>query len=286
MDAGHIFYEQKQKRMMNNITFVCPPNLKIINKLKDKEIVITTHSELEETVTLCDSVIKTNPIEFLWLKQENKLIIDIEPTERWTQYPIRCYAKALGSKEEFLYKFDKFTPLNICFFLPCTIENLTSIQFLTSLGFHTGILFSEMIWEKLLDLFYYHNYTKVGNGTIEPFNYIVKNYKQKQGFNLYSEFGDVYFANPLKYVHIDDDEQLFVIDIFGNKTYLNETLDFFYKLSENEIYKIISQTWKKHFLENTRCVKCPAWRICLGKFHTQESEYPNCSEFFTTLIES
>ena len=286
--AGHIFYEQKQKKKMNNITFVCPLNLKIINKLKDKEIVIVAHDELEETFALFDSVIKTNPIEFLWIKKENKSIVDTEPTEKWAKYPIRYYAKALGAKEEFFYKFEKFTPLNIRFFLPYSVENLTSLQFLTSLGFHTGVLFSssDIIWEKLLDLFYYHHYTKVGNGTIEPFNYIVKNYKQKQGFNLCADFGNVYFANPSKYIHVENDEQLFVIDIFGNKIYLNESLDFFHKLSENEIYKNISQTWKTHFLENTKCVKCPAWRICQGKFFSQESEYPNCSEFFTTIIES
>lgn len=240
-------------KKMNNITFVCPPDLKIISKLKDRKIVLMSSDDVETSVSFLDSIVKTNPIEFLWIKSDNS-ITDIYPANSWQKYPIRYYAKSLGNKETFLTEFESFIPLNIRFFLPCDSENLTSLQFLTSLGFHTGIIFSEINWEKLTDLCYYNQYTKIGNGTIEPFNFINREYSQKQGFNIYSDFGDVYFAN-LKYIHVENDEQLFVIDVFGNKMYLNEKLDFFHKLPENEVYKNISQTLKKHFLENTECSK-------------------------------
>jgi len=269
---------------MNNITFVCPLDLKIISKLKDRKIVLMSSDDVETSISFLDSIVKTNPLECLWIKSKNA-ITDILPTKNWQKYPIRYDAKSFGNKETFLTEFESFIPLNIRFFLPCNSENLTSLQFLTSLGFHTGIIFSEINWEKLVDLFYYCQYTKIGNGTVEPFNFINKDYKQRQDFNKYSDFGEIYFSDSPKYIHINEIGDLFITDILGNEIFLNENIDNLFKLSNNEIFTNLSQTWKKHFLGNTECSKCSAWRICLGKFD-QEKHYPNCKEFFTTIIEA
>ncbi len=214
-------------------------------------------------------------------------IADIEPQPGWEKCPIRYFAKEQGPKGEFMDKFAVIAPLNIRFFLPASNpDNIVSVRFLVSLGFHAGVTFtSQTDWDSLTDLYYYYRYMKVGNGTIQPFEIIRRQYKEVSQFNNCCDFGGVYFAGP-EYIDAKTGEEWSVTDIFGNAICAGTDEGHYKGLEESSAYRLLLRQSDRHFLDNTCCARCPGWRICLGKFHSAEGQYPACRDFFTTIIES
>lgn len=278
------------KKVIDNIVFVCPPDRQIISKLKDREIAVRVYdvSKIQAAVDFTDSIIKTNPSHSIWINDLNSRISDVIPERKWSKYNLCWFAKELGDKLAFLENKVKFEALNIRFFLPLKYkENIISVQFLTSLGFHTGLLFDETLdtetVELLTDLCYYNKFMRVGGGSIEPFNDIKGNYLDKSGFNQVCDFGDVYYARPSKYIHIDEKGMLYVIDIFGNETQLNLSIDQLPELEENPFYISQLSKSKDHFMKRTKCSTCSTWRVCLGKFNNTPFQ-EHCETFFTNIL--
>lgn len=276
--------------MMNELTFVCPPDKKLISKIKDKKIVVVVDhaSEIQSAVDVLSEVVTFNPVHALWVNDPQTSISDIMPQENWNRFHLSLHLKSLGEKIVFLENMKRFTALNVRFYLPISnIENIVSIQMITSLGFHTGMLFAEKLDEKniemLTDLCYYNKYMKACQGTIEPFNHIKGNYIEKSGFNLVCDIGELYYASPDKFIHVGTDGNLSVCDIFGHKTALGLSLEHWTELANNDIYRSLLEEQKQHFLQQTQCSRCSTWRICLGKFNnTPMQQY--CETFFDNIL--
>ncbi len=275
---------------MNDLTFVCPPDRAIIANIKDRRIVVVVDAvkDIQAAIDLMCELVPINPMHALWVNDHNATIAEINPEDHWKQFHISLYARSMGDKLAFLRKMNSFTALNIRFFLPVgDKDNIVSLQFITSLGFHSGIIFEKNIdavnAEMLTDLCYYNKYMKACSGTIEPFNHIKGYYIDKSGFNLICDIGEVYYASPSKFVHVDQSGMLSLNDMFGQKKALNISIEHWPEIFENEIYKSALDESKQHFLKQTRCSKCSTWRVCQGKFVKSEM-FNYCEDFFSNIL--
>ena len=206
--------------------------------------------------------------------------------EKWRGIPLALFVSEIGAFKEVMGKLPLLRDLNIRIFLSTdNKENCTGLHILASLGIDCGVSFGEkeIDWEAMNDLMTYSIYGKVNHASIEPFQFIARNYNPARLTDLSS----VYFDNPYTYIHIDKNENIALTanDLKEGK-FILKGIENVHKIFEDEKYQEALNAWQKFLLKENGCAYCQAWRICIGKFSESADKNPGCRQFFTDLMEA
>ena len=269
---------------MNNHILVSNFNIPLINKFKGKAFVIKTNN-LDEIPKINHLVNEHNKLHCIALNHQGALST-MRVSEKWEGIPIHIFAHRFGNFMQFIEQRTIYHKLSVRVFLSSEIEsNYKDLQILSSLGIECGVYFSDKAiqWDKLGDLMYYAAYGKVQHAGIEPFDFLIKKFE----YNSPIDFSNVYFENPQQYLHISDDGKiaLSAIDLHIGK-FISEDLNEIDNIEQNELYKKHLNNWQNYFMNLGDCSCCPAWRICLGKFHKLEDKKTTCQPLFNDLMEA
>jgi hypothetical protein len=103
--------------------------------------------------------------------------------------------------------------------------------------------------------------------------------------NVRYDFSAVYFNDPTRYVHVDDEGRIALsYQDLADQCFVSTDLKELDSLSDTQEYKERSERWRYFFLETEGCAYCEAWRICLGKFCEYAKRSDGCSSFFKEFL--
>ena len=266
---------------------VCPGDLDLLQNIKRNRVIVKTDSisqigEIEKIST------KENEFVGLILSLKRAEIDLLLSTEFCERIPINLFTSTIGDFKDYYSLIHRLKTTKVKLFLSSGIkQNYTTLKILSSLQVPCGILLendNEIDWERLTDLMVYSFYTRTNHASIEPFHNIDKRYKQED----YIDFGDVYFENPKKYLHLDHKGNV-ALSSKGLKEGMfidwsfNSNLE---ELEKNERYEAEVNRWQRFFLERHPCSYCPGWKVCLGKFAEPTLQSGQCKIFFEELLEA
>ncbi len=256
----------------------------LLSKIHEKPIIVkaTDYSQLHQ---IMDEANRNHNHVHCLVFNHKGAFSNIPLQKEWKGIPIAIYATDFGNFKEVLSKIQLLRELNLRVFLSTDEKaNFTNLHILASLGVDCGIYFGEkpVDWESMHDLLSYAIYSKVGHGSIEPFHYLVSAYHPHR----FTEFNTIYFNNPERYLHIDEDENIALnaVDL-KEKKFISKGLENIQKISDDETYYDKLFEWQTHFQDIAGCSVCPAWRVCLGKFSDQVKDNPGCTKFFEELMD-
>lgn len=271
---------------MNDLIFICSDNPKIISKLKNEKVIINIDN-YEKILDVLE-ITKNNFLVCIKI-ETNQSLSSIPIQEKFKPVPIALQVKGLGEFKEIIIKHELLRDSNLKIFFPSdNNENLVSLQILSSLGIYTGLVFNnkdKTDWGKVSDLMnsYIYSHLLLNHAPIEPFIFLVDNYHPEK----YLFFNTPYFENIKKYLFIDDDFNIaFSQKDLNQEKFITSGYTELQKITESPVYKKEINNWHKHFLENTICSSCAAWRICQGCFYESCSKNDDCKQFFLELIEA
>lgn len=270
---------------MSKHILVCPFDENLIGKLDNKRLVIHTKN-LQLIPQINRLVNERNRLHCIWAVDKKKLLTTLSFDEKWENIPINAYLGGMGPFRELLIMLAKLKKLSVRVFLSSgKAENLLNLRILASLGIDCGIFWEDksLDWDIVSDLMHYAVYSRAEHATIEPFYYTVSSYYPEQP----TDFGTVYFDNPSRYLHIDEQENIALSNddlLRGN--FISKGIHTIDSIEENQNYVDYQNRWQKFFLQTEGCAYCPAWRVCLGKFDSTCKENPGCKQFFSDLLDA
>lgn len=264
-------------------TLICPLDEKLLERVKEFPIII----RIDDLGLL--SEIKTIKRAFFI----SEIIIEDQEdlsSIKYENFPsdlkINVFANRLGNFKTLIDKLNVIRKLNTILFLSdFSVENITSLQILSSLGVHCGLKLSvnkNKNWEKIIDLMFYTIYSKVQHAPIEPFYFIIKNYKPRS----YIDFNKVFFNNPKYFLHLNHIGEIALTkeELLAKKFIISEITDIEKIVCKNEyIEKCIFE--QNFFINKEICSYCPGWSLCLGKFAALK-DHGRCSLLFEKLFEA
>ena len=219
------------------------------------------------------------------LIEANQPLTAIPIDKNWGRTPIALFVTGTGKVRDLIIKASRLRRFNVRVYIPAdSIENLTAIRILSSLGVSTSIIFqkNQKLWDELIDLMAYSLLGLVNHGTIEPFSYLASNYENCK----YIDFSAVYFNDPAKYLHVNKDGRMALTnEDLEAESFISLNLDDIDNLEQNEDYIERLNSRRNYFLETDGCAYCPGWRVCLGKFSNGTPKNHGCREFSTELME-
>lgn len=269
---------------MNSHILVCPYSEKLISKLKGRALVVRTN-KFQDISHVYYMVNRDNKLHCVLIKSKDSLS-SIAFQEDWKDIPIALYVSGLGSFRGMVNKLPVLKQLNIRVFISADKKkNFTDLRILSSLGVPCGLVFGEkkVNWDAVNDLMCYAIYGKVPHSPIEPFYFAASNYNP----NKYVDLRSVYFENPKRYLHVNEEEHIFLSSqelIDGH--YIENRLAMLDSITQNDEYKKRLNLWQTFFLESDGCAYCQGWRVCLGMFSSQSKENPGCKSFFSDLMDA
>lgn len=271
---------------MNNMRpiLVCEDNDELIRKFKQEAIVVRTKDP--DAIGHFKRVIEEeNKVHCIELFTDENLT-SLNPREEWKNVPLHIHAPKMGHFLDFARLRHLLGPLSIRVFLSSQYQEVyTDLQLMASLGINCALSFDEnpILWNECSDLMDFVMYPKVPRATVEPFHFIITEYKPKEFIN----FSGVYFNNPEKYLHIDKNENVALTsELLKKGEYLFTGIDKIDNYQNHKGYKSYFQAWKKKFHKISACSACPAWRICGGFFENRLADNPGCSAAFSELIDA
>lgn len=263
---------------------VCPDDEQLIRKFEKEAIVVKT-TDPEAVGHYKRVTEEANKLHCIELRTELNLA-DLEPFDDWKETPMHILAPQMGDFMDFIRIKNMMNELNLRVFLSAgRSESYTDLQILSSLGVNCGLYFDEnpIPWEEFNDLMDFVVYPKVPRATVEPFNYLITHYQPKESI----DFRSVYFENPLRYVHVDTDENFALsANDLKNGNFIFKGISLLEDIENQEGYKKEIQRWKKSFHKITACSSCAGWRICKGYFSERIESNPGCSGSFSDLMDA
>jgi len=260
---------------------VCPFSKKLMDKIKYTQFIITV-SSFDDITEVIRWVHKTNELMGIRIKTD-KPVSSIEFHKNWAQFPLFIYADKFGDFPELFPKLETIRNLNVHLFLSAHHDfNFTGLRILSSLQICCGVWFEDIAlnWDLMNDLMHYTIYSKPKHAHIEPFSWLAEHYM----INGYPNYDAVYFNDPLKYLHINDSEQVALTesDLLKNN-FIAEGVENIDGIQKLEQYRDLSHSRYETMLRMGDCAFCSAFRICLGKFGHLEDKENTCQPFFTDL---
>jgi len=260
---------------------VCPFNRKLMDKIKNTQFIITV-TGFDDIHEVIKSVHRTN--ELLGIKiHTEKTLSSIDFDKNWEKFPLFIYAENFGEFLELFPKTEIIRNLNVHFFLSAHNEfNFTGLKILASLRIHCGLWFDKLpvSWDLMNDLMHYAIYSKPKHAHIEPFKWLAEHY----AVNGYSNYDAVYFNDPIKFLHINSNEQVaFTADDLLNNKFIAEGAENIDSIQNLQEYKDLSHSRYESMLKMDDCSFCSAFRICLGKFGYLKDKKTTCQPFFADL---
>lgn len=267
---------------MNEIIYICPWNKELISQLNGKRLVINTNG-FANLAEISDFVNHKNELICIRI-HFNACLTDLLLQDDWETLPLVLYCNGIGDYKQFLTKHQYFKKMNMQIFFPSAFTyNYSELKILSSLGIQCGILLDQqpINWDLLSDLLNYALYTRIDHGHIDPFKYLVKHYRD----NGPTDFNRVYFNDPSTYIHMDESGNMsFTAELLEQGEYIQQPIQNAEQLKATSVFKDIIYKWHDHFINYTPCSRCPAWRICLGKFAYLENY--ECRTFFSEVLEA
>ncbi len=267
----------------NRQTLVTRFEEKLIAKLENENIIITTDN-FNFINKYYDVVNKQNKLNNITVYYDGALT-SIRFLETWKHIPLVLYVNSIGSHRMFFHLMPILRQMNVRIFLSNqTPQNFVDLQIMASLGICSGIYFSttKMDWNKFADLQTYAIYSKNKHAAVEPFNFILSNYKRESRL----DFNTVYYNDPQKFLHLNAEGQIALnADDLKAGKFVLENISLIDSLPDNQDYIKETTKWQQHFLDKTHCAECLAWRICLGKFVETIDDQKSCANTMTELLD-
>jgi len=245
------------------LALVCPNSEKLINKLFGKTLVLKVNSAGEIPKAYDRAAVENHVLCIV--VDEQRALSAVHVQEEWNRVPILLNVPELGSLKTVLSRAQQLRDWNIRVFMPGGREaNLTSLRILSSLGISVGIILTPPLnWDAVSDLMHYAIYTRTPHGDIDPFGYVKLSYNPQEFTYLKTPS----FENPLRYVYIDEEENIALSSIgLQNGTLIAKGLESLSGLRESTEYRHSINSWQGLFLDDHRCAYCPAWRLCQGSY--------------------
>lgn len=258
-------------------------NENLISRLRSKALVVKT-SDLFAFRDIAHTVNEFNKLHSIQAVVKGKLS-DLPVTEDWGGIPVSLFIREFGDIRSFIRKSGLWRNLSVRVFLSSAIpENFTYLQMMASLGVDCGIWFEDgnTDWQAAADLLHYAIYGKTPHASIEPFVYLVDNYKAGDQ----TDFSAVYFNDPIRYLHLDDNGNVALSSGDLARGEFACTLDNLQEIRETTAYQDRMIAWQEVFLNSEICSSCPAWRVCLGKFAKTAADQPGCRDLFNDMMEA
>lgn len=206
----------------------------------------------------------------------------------WSETGLSFYLETLDPIAYMIKKAKDLRSKKVMIYLPVhEDENLTKLRILSSLGIPCGFYFESaekpVNWDKVDDLMYYHVYSRLSHGPIQPFESVLSRYRPKEN----AVFHSVYYDDPGSYIHMDAHGNLALNrrDL-ENGIFIGQGLSDFDSIRENPKYTRYMTLWQGFFTGESKCGQCPAWRICQGVFLDTCEKDASCTKFMTDLIEA
>jgi hypothetical protein len=269
---------------MKDHIIVCPYNEKLLTKLKRRALVVNT-DDFNIIRYIEKEVNKSGKLHAIKI-QTDKSLSDIHFEEDWINLPLAIYSSEFGEYKDFLHQLNIIKKLNVRIFLSSQNDfNFIGLRILSSLNISCGLHFSEVpfSWDSINDLMHYAIYTRTKHAPIEPFNWLASNYEPTG----YTDFNIVYFNNPARYLHVNENEQIALTrEDMLNNIFIAEGIKSLDSIHENINYLDFFNHRYNIMLQMNECAFCPAFRICLAKYPNLLNKKETCKVFFSDLLEA
>jgi len=270
---------------MTSIIPLCPPHPSLLEQLRGRKIAIRVESIEAIRAALVLHQQHATHLQCL-IVMSRVPVADLNfPQEHWG-LPLAIFAPKLGRFRTLIQKFQMRKHLNARIYLPLDCEeNFSGLRILSSLGVASAAVFrnGHNDWERVSDLMTYALMGRVQRAPIGPFNYLAERYSP----NSRNDFSALYFNDPTRYVHIDEDGRIALSSQeLADRQFLSTHVTDLDSLQENTEYRERLESWRRFFLQPQECAFCEAWRICLGKFSECHQENGGCSGFFKDFLKT
>ncbi len=269
---------------MTNRILVCPFDESIINTLHHEAVVVTINDP-RDVVPAAAEVRKSNMLHAVSLHISLPLSF-IHFEREWAEVPLALYAPSMGDFKTVADMLPILRMLNIRIFLPADKkESYTSARILSSLKVPVGLSFngSSPDWETMSDLMHFAVYSRVEHAPIEPFDYLINNYR----INDRTDFDSVYFNDSSRYLHISKEGRVGLsFNDIAEDQYIADSIADIQDIENMPEYRNNVDKWQEHFHRSDGCAYCGGWRACLGKFFEVTEDRKACGKFFTEVMEA
>lgn len=263
------------------LILVCPNSETLLSRLRGKPVVVRVSSE-REIQGAHDRASGENHLHCVVLELKAALS-EVPLSEERKSIPLSLHVQEMGDLKRVMRRLKLLRESNIRVFMPAgRSENLTSVRILSSLGVATGlVLASPLDWDAVNDLMHYAMYTRILHADIEPFGYVTSAYEPRD----FTYLGTPLFENPLKYVHVDEGENLALsADGLREGKWIAQGLACLPELTASPEYRASIHSWQGMFLEDRKCAYCPAWRLCQGAYLADCDRDGNVLHFFEDFL--
>jgi hypothetical protein len=263
---------------MNEHIYIIPFNTALIDRLKGKALVVNAYIN-DDPLDIQRIVERQNKLHCIILNVGT--LSELNFAKEWADIPFYINSTGIGSFYEFSKLISVFKKSNIKIYINSSIPtSYSDIRILSSLGICTGIIISNKTdWDSLVDLMAYSIYTEATHATIEPFEYIAKNYSPEKIIN----FNRVYLDSHDRYLYLDENMKVYL----NSDDYLNGKnilADIDNVVSSIE-YESKTLEIDNFFLKNDGCAYCSSWKICTGKY-TDIKSGSGCQKFFAEMMDA
>jgi len=259
-------------------------NDEIIRRVKSAAMVAIARKP--EDVSHFYNVIQENNHTHCIVLEWNRSLAGLPEDRQWASIPLYIMASKMGEFRDVVPRLGYIRELNARVFFDSDSPSLSQdIQILSSLGIHCGIRFvnGKTNWNIVNDLMHNIIYSKVPRAGLEPFDYILREYREDE----LTDFNMVLFQNPSKYLHVNRDGKVTLTsEDLDNGNFILESLTDVDKLEDMEAYKAWFTSWQQLFIDNDPCAYCPAWRVCQGKFRDTAKEDNGCRQLFSDVMDA
>jgi len=271
--------------MKNMPLLVIPFNIKLLQKTKNKQVVLRINdiSELEKILDINEStrIRKINEIIF----ETDLSISELNFKKHHSGLSISIYSSKAGNYLALRKKTDILKSLNVKVFLSSAQkENYKDVRLLSSLGIKTGIYFDKKVyWDELIDTLSYYVYTQTNHNIIEPFHYIINNFDKTKCI----DFNQIYMNKPLDFIYVNSNEDVALCkEDIDNSAFIFNGIGNITKTKINQYKKLNNEELQRVFIQREICAYCHAWKICLGKFKDECQISTKPKEFFIEVFDA
>lgn len=266
---------------MNSRKVVCPLDQSLISRLNEREIAIRVDDPA--LIPMASKIVRESNNRLICVIVDSKEdISNVMFRREWEQIPIALMASSMGRFRNLADKLQLIRELDLRVFLPYSVENLSGIRILSSVGVPSCLLFDDnnIDWDELADLMTYALLESSTHAPIEPFDHILRNYKP----DSFTTWGAPFFEGPEQFIHLDLHGQV----ALSRKDLLDG--NFMGSVDDGEPEKIDAAieeqkiAVRKRFLDNHPCSMCEGFRVCMCKFICGNTNLSGCSAFFSELM--
>jgi hypothetical protein len=273
--------------MNNDLSIVACYDKELFSQFTGRRLVVLLDSPDELSAVLDDARKRKNMVTNAVVHLKTPLSSVLFSPD-WSETGLSFYLETLDPITYMIKKAKDLRSKKVMIFLPVhDDENLTTLRILSSLGIPCGFYFESaekpVNWDKVDDLLYYHVYSRLSHGPIQPFESVLSRYRPKEN----AVFHSVYFDDPSSYIHMDSHGNLALNrwDL-ERGAFIGQGLSDLDSIRENPKYTRYMTLWQGFFTGESKCGQCSAWRICQGVFLDTCEKDASCTKFMTDLIEA